>query len=160
MSRRSVFSLWTLRIIRWYMVQSLLRHGPERAFFFSFFFLAKILVRRPPDLPDLLQRHCWFCVGKALWRWFYPRSRKRDHFQTLATGVPKLKTWLGTQRVNVKVLLGRLKRNRKKKEKKKGKCKCTEMWARLQWHYSSYCFLSCSRKLESCATLAGQMTLP
>ena len=43
---------------------------------------------------------CWFCVGKALWRWFYPRSRKRDHFQTLATRVPKLKTWLGTQRVN------------------------------------------------------------
>ena len=42
---------------------------------------------------------CWFCVGKAFWRWFYPRSRKRDHFQTLATGVPKLKTWLGTQRV-------------------------------------------------------------
>ena len=22
----------------------------------------------------------WFCVRKALWRWFYPRSRKRDHF--------------------------------------------------------------------------------
>ena len=44
---------------------------------------------------------CWFYVGKALWRWFYPRSRKRDHFQTLATGVPKLKTWLGTQRVNI-----------------------------------------------------------
>ena len=43
---------------------------------------------------------CWFCVRKALWRWFFPRSRKRDHFQTLATGVPKLKTWLGTQRVN------------------------------------------------------------
>ena len=42
---------------------------------------------------------CWFCVGKALWRWFYPRSRKRDHFQTLATGVPKLITWLGTERV-------------------------------------------------------------
>ena len=40
---------------------------------------------------------CWFCVRKALWRCFYPRSRKRDHFQTLATGVPKLKTWLGTQ---------------------------------------------------------------
>ena len=40
---------------------------------------------------------CWFCVGKALWRWFYLRSRKRDHFQTLATGVRKLKTWLGTQ---------------------------------------------------------------
>ena len=36
--------------------------------------------------------HCWFCVRKALWRWFYPRSRKRDHFQTLATGVPNLKT--------------------------------------------------------------------
>ena len=35
---------------------------------------------------------CWFCVRKALWRWFYPRSRKRDHFQTLATGVPNLKT--------------------------------------------------------------------
>ena len=34
-------------------------------------------------------------VGKAL-------SRKRDHFQTLATGVPKLKTWLGTQRVKRK----------------------------------------------------------
>ena len=44
---------------------------------------------------------CWFFVGKALWRWFYPRSRKKDHFQTLATGVPKLKTWLGTQRVKV-----------------------------------------------------------
>ena len=43
----------------------------------------------------------WFCVEKALWRWFYPRSRKKDHFQTLATGVPKLKTWLGTQRVKV-----------------------------------------------------------
>ena len=42
---------------------------------------------------------CCFCVREALWRWFYPRSRKRDHFQTLATGVPKLKTWLGTQRV-------------------------------------------------------------
>ena len=42
---------------------------------------------------------CWFCVGKALWRWFYPRSMKRDHFQTLATGLPKLKTWLGTQRI-------------------------------------------------------------
>ena len=42
---------------------------------------------------------CWFCVGKALWRWFYPRSRKIDPFQTLVTGVPKLKTWLGTQRV-------------------------------------------------------------
>ena len=25
----------------------------------SFFFLAKILVRRPPDLPDLLRRHCF-----------------------------------------------------------------------------------------------------
>ena len=36
MSRRSVCSLWTLRIIRWYMVQSLLRHGPERVFFFFF----------------------------------------------------------------------------------------------------------------------------
>ena len=35
---------------------------------------------------------CWFCVRKALWRWFYPRSRKRDHFQTLATRVPNLKT--------------------------------------------------------------------
>ena len=45
----------------------------------------------------------WFCVGKALWRWFYPRSRKRDHFQTLATGVPKLKTWLGTQRVKKEI---------------------------------------------------------
>ena len=44
---------------------------------------------------------CWFCVRKALWRWFYPRSRKIDHFQTLATGVPKLKTLLGTQRVNL-----------------------------------------------------------
>ena len=42
---------------------------------------------------------CWFSVRKAFWRWFYPRSRKRDHFQTLATGVPKLKTCLGTQRV-------------------------------------------------------------
>ena len=52
--------------------------------------------------------HCWFCVGKALWRWFYPRSRKRDHFQTLATGVPKLKTWLGTQRVSTRLLSRRL----------------------------------------------------
>ena len=41
----------------------------------------------------------WFCVAKALGQWFYPRSRKRNHVQTLATGVPKLKTWLGTQRV-------------------------------------------------------------
>ena len=32
---------------------------------------------------------CWFCVRKAPWRWFFPRSRRRDHFQTLATGVPK-----------------------------------------------------------------------
>ena len=43
---------------------------------------------------------CRFCVRKAFWRWFYPRSRKRNHFQTLATGVPELKTLLGTQRVN------------------------------------------------------------
>ena len=28
-------------------------------------------------------------------------KKKKDHFQTLATGVPKLKTWLGTQRVNL-----------------------------------------------------------
>ena len=35
---------------------------------------------------------CWFCVRKALRRWFYARSRKRDHFQTLATGVPNLTT--------------------------------------------------------------------
>ena len=29
---------------------------------------------------------------------FTPDQEKaRDHFQTLATGVPKLKTWLGTQ---------------------------------------------------------------
>ena len=34
-------------------------------------------------------------------QWFYPRSRKRNHFQTLATGVPKLKTLLGTQWVNI-----------------------------------------------------------
>ena len=32
---------------------------------------------------------------------FYPRSRKRDRFQTLATGVPNLKTELGTQRVKL-----------------------------------------------------------
>ena len=51
---------------------------------------------------------CWFCVGKPPWRGFYPRSRKKDHFQTLATGVPQLKTWLGTQRVKVpkKVKIG------------------------------------------------------
>ena len=46
---------------------------------------------------------CWFCVRKGLWRWFYPRSRKRDRFQTLATGVSNLKTYLGTQRVKVGV---------------------------------------------------------
>ena len=46
---------------------------------------------------------CRFCVRKALWRWFYPRSRKRNHFQTLATGVPKLKTLLGTQRVKAQI---------------------------------------------------------
>ena len=44
---------------------------------------------------------CRFCVRKALWRWFYPRSRKRNHFQTLATGVPELKTLLGTQRLKL-----------------------------------------------------------
>ena len=38
-------------------------------------------------------------LEKHFLRWFYPRSRKRNHFQTLATGVPKLKTLLGTQRV-------------------------------------------------------------
>ena len=27
------------------------------------------------------------------------KKKKRDHFKMLATGVPKLKTWLGTQRV-------------------------------------------------------------
>ena len=41
-----------------------------------------------------------FCVRKAVWLWFYPRSRKRNHFWTLATGVPELKSRLGTQRVN------------------------------------------------------------
>ena len=30
-----------------------------------------------------------------------PQIKKKDHFQALATGVPKLKTWLGTQRVNI-----------------------------------------------------------
>ena len=50
---------------------------------------------------------CWFCVRKALWWWFYPRSRKRNHCQTLATRVPKLKTLLGTQRVKIKQNLGK-----------------------------------------------------
>ena len=45
------------------MVQFLLRHGPERVFFF--FFLAKLLVRQPPDLPDLLRRHCFLVNGCA-----------------------------------------------------------------------------------------------
>ena len=43
-------------------------------------------------------------VGSVLGKCFggdYPRSRKRDHFQKLATGLPKVKTHLGTQRVNV-----------------------------------------------------------
>ena len=36
--------------------QSSVRQTPF--FFLNIFFLAKILVRRPPDLPDLLWRHC------------------------------------------------------------------------------------------------------
>ena len=38
---------------------------------------------------------CW----KSTLTVILPQIKKRDHFQTLATGVPKLKTWLGTQRV-------------------------------------------------------------
>ena len=41
-------------------------------FFFFIFFLAKLLVRRPPDLPDLLRRHCvWFtfCTTLELFRY-------------------------------------------------------------------------------------------
>ena len=30
------------------------------------------------------------------------KIKKRGHFQTLATGVPELKTWLGTQRVKAR----------------------------------------------------------
>ena len=32
---------------------------------FFFFFFAKILVRRPPDLPDLLRRHCRVVLKKS-----------------------------------------------------------------------------------------------
>ena len=42
---------------------------------------------------------CW----KSTLTVFYPRSRKRDPFQMLATGVRKLKTWLGSQRVKVSI---------------------------------------------------------
>ena len=48
----------------------------------------------------------WFCVRKALFTMILPRSRKRNHFQTLATGVLKLKTLLGTQRVNSEKIAG------------------------------------------------------
>ena len=41
---------------------------------------------------------CW----KSTLTVILPQIKKKDHFQTLATGVPKLKTWLGTQRVKVK----------------------------------------------------------
>ena len=42
----------------------------------------------------------WFCVRRALWGWFYPRLRKRNHLERFATGVPTLKTLLDTPRVN------------------------------------------------------------
>ena len=41
---------------------------------------------------------CWKSTLTAV----LPLIKKKDHFQTLATGVPTLKTWLGTQRVNPK----------------------------------------------------------
>ena len=52
------------------------------------------LVHWREALCDSSSRDAIFVVGtvrKALWRWVYPRSRKRDHFQTLATGIRKLK---------------------------------------------------------------------
>ena len=79
------------------MVQSLLASWSGTCFFF-YFFLAKLLVRRPPDLPDLLRRHCTDVDGASdaaafsgpkkdremarevkvdSYQLFAPRSRKR-----------------------------------------------------------------------------------
>ena len=88
-----------------------------------------------PSTPGPLIRHkvyyrCWFCVGKALWRWFYLRSRKRDHFQTLATGVPKLKTWLGTQRVKEK--------KRKMVCRVQSTVKRERKWSKFCWQFAMW----------------------
>ena len=62
------------------------------------------LVHWTEALHRFSSREANIVVGSALEKHFdgdftQPRSRKRNHFQTLATGVPELKTLLGTQRV-------------------------------------------------------------
>ena len=62
------------------------------------------LVRWTWALHRFSSRDAIIVVGFVLEKHFggdFTRDQeKKNHFQTLATGVPKLKTWLGTQRVN------------------------------------------------------------
>ena len=70
------------------MFQSLLRHGPERVFIFFifFYFLAKLLIRRPPDLPDLLRRHCKG-FSDNFYTEVHPWSSSGLHFRFVFLGI-------------------------------------------------------------------------
>ena len=57
---------------------------------------------------------CW----KSTLTVILPQIKKKDHFQTLATGVPKLKIWLGTQRV-------------KSSFKRRNSSQCLDVWGQV-----------------------------